>query len=270
MTNNDYKHILIVDLKLELSDYHRIMKDLYGFSDSNIFDDNLELPLRADEDIQKLKEGYPVDYLIGQIEVFGLKFNVDERVLIPRVETEELIASVVERESANKVRNILDLCTGSGFIAISLAKLLPSKPHVYATDISKDALDVAYDNAINNKAAVSFYKADILKGFDIDVKFDIVISNPPYIQESEYLDDSLEYEPGIALYGGEDGLVFYKRIAAEVKKYVSNKTRFYFECSPLTANRVIEIMKNEFNNHHFSAVKDMSNKIRFVYGICRL
>lgn len=270
MTNSDYKHILIADLKKELSDYHRIMKDLYGFSDIDILDDELQLPLRAEEDVKKLKKGYPVDYLIGHVEIFHLKFNVDERVLIPRIETEELISNVVERESANKVKNVLDICTGSGFIAISLAKLLPSKPHVYATDISKDAIDVAYENAINNKASVTYKKADILQGFDFDQKFDIVISNPPYIQESEQLDDSLGYEPNIALYGGNDGLEFYKRIASEVKNYVTNKTRFYFECSPLTAEGVIKIMTNEFNNHHFYAVKDMSNKIRFVYGICRL
>jgi release factor glutamine methyltransferase len=165
--------------------------------------------------------GEPVQYITGHAEFMGLDFIVTKDTFIPRPETELLVNEV---ENGGKIR-ILDLCTGSGNIAVSLAKLMP-QAEIVATDISEDALRIAEKNAARHNVSgrIKFYKGNLFNAlvFDINPKFDIMVCNPPYIKEDDfpYLQTEVKMEPEIALNGGKDGLDFYRIIAKESRRYL--------------------------------------------------
>ena len=164
-----------------------------------------------EHDYKLLKDGYPIQYLIGYVDFYGYKINVNEDVLIPRYETEYLLEKVInisKKIFSNKI-NILDIGTGSGAISIVLKNELNS--NVTACDISKKALNVAINNAKINNSSIKFIKSDIFS--NINDKFDIIISNPPYISSDEVIMDSVKkYEPNLALYAPKDGLYFYEEM----------------------------------------------------------
>lgn len=165
--------------------------------------------------------GVPLQYIVGEVEFFGLKFKVDKRVLIPRPETEILVETVMRWiENREKIQTILDIGTGSGCIAVSVAKFMP-QVKVAAVDISFEALSLAEENAILNLVndRIRFIQSDLLSSFKPHaLAFDLIISNPPYICSHEIsgLQPELCYEPRIALDGGNDGLDFYRRILKDV------------------------------------------------------
>ncbi len=172
--------------------------------------------------------GRPLWYCIGDTDFYGYTINVDERVLIPRPETETLVENALK--IINKNSFVLDLCTGSGAIAIAIQKESGAK--VFAVDISQDAIDLAKENAIKNNADITFIKSDLFNGI-IDQKFDVIVSNPPYIKSEDICTLQTEvkdFEPILALDGGNDGLDFYKRIANEVKNYLNENGAILFEC----------------------------------------
>ena len=169
-------------------------------------------------------QGFPLQYILGEVEFFGLVFKVDKRVFIPRPETEILVETAINKaKNKKKELKVLELGTGSGCIAISLAKFLPSA-QVTAADISSDALDVARENARLNKVdgKIEFILSDLFAGTSLSLCYDILIFNPPYIcsQDIGHLQRELGFEPRIALDGGSDGLDFYRRIIREAPRFL--------------------------------------------------
>lgn len=170
----------------------------------------------------------PFQYIINKQNFCGLNFYVDENVLIPRLDTEVLVEKVMS-DNTEKNLSILDLCTGSGAIAVSLKKLGNYKD-MYASDISDKALNIAKKNALSNKVDIQFISSDMFE--NIDKKFDIIVSNPPYIETEEIKSLDIEVkdrEPYLALDGKEDGLYFYKIIASHAKKYLKEYGIIYLE-----------------------------------------
>lgn len=184
--------------------------------------------------LERLMRHEPVQYIIGKKEFYGLNFMVNENVLIPRPETEELVDWILkDLQAGNKKKiSILDIGTGSGCIAVSLAKNLP-EAKVKALDFSAEALDVARKNAEDNAVEVVFVQADILKTEDLESHFDVIVSNPPYVRELEKTEmqrNVLEHEPEMALYvKDEDPLIFYRKITALAENALNPRGAIYFE-----------------------------------------
>jgi release factor glutamine methyltransferase len=215
-----------------------------------------------------LLSGEPVQYVTGYAHFYGLKFFVDSSVLIPRQETEILVDTIIKRyKSAGKLR-ILDIGTGSGCIAICLKKFL-SQSDVWALDISEAAIKTGKRNSEYNEAFVNFIQYDILsdKDFVSVDKFDIIISNPPYVLESEKTfmhKNVVDFEPRSALYVSDDNpLVFYERISFFAKQHLKPEGYLYFEINERFANSIIEINnENGFKSHEI--IEDLNFKHRFV------
>ena len=203
----------------------------------------------------------PLQYVIGETEFYGYRFLVNESVLIPRPETEYLVEKIIaEIGSCNR---ILDIGTGSGAIAITLKKELPHLM-VTAVDISTMALQVAKENAKLNQVEVEFVESDLFA--NLNKKFDVIVSNPPYIPKMEYdaLDkEILEYEPKSALLAEEDGLYFYRKILSESKSYLNEKGRIYFEIGYNQSDRIKKIAENN-GFTEIETVKDLNGFDRIM------
>lgn len=207
--------------------------------------------------------GEPFQYIIGNCYFFGYEFSVNEAVLVPRSDTEVWVEKVIELAKKIKPNSILDLCTGSGCIAITLKKELKDVL-VYGSDISEKALAVAKENAYKNKADVEFFKSDLFDEIE-NKKFDIIVSNPPYIPSEDIssLSTDVQKEPRIALDGGKDGLMFYRKITKEAKKYLKTQGYLVFEFGYNQAEDVKEILtENGFNV--LEIIKDYSGNTRAI------
>lgn len=221
--------------------------------------DALQL-LRWESVLSELKKEKPIQYIIGETEFYGLPFLVNENTLIPRPETEELVAWILEStklEVQNTKLNILDIGTGSGCIAISLAKNLPNA-QVAAIDVSEKALVIAKENAKVNAVEVNFIQADILKIDDLDqlpisnfqlpTHFDIIVSNPPYVRNLEKVEikpNVLAYEPHLALFVEDtDALLFYRKIAELALKNLSENGQLYFEINQYLGKETVELLES--------------------------
>jgi release factor glutamine methyltransferase len=208
--------------------------------------------LEFDKAISRLENFEPIQYILGDTEFFGLPFRVDNNVLIPRPETEELVDWIVDKTQNNEA-TIIDIGTGSGCISISLAKHLP-KTKVYGLDVSADALQVAKQNAELNKVDVTFVKADVLdeNSWEMifkDVKFDTIVSNPPYVRVLEkklMKPNVVKHEPDIALFvEDEDPLLFYRKIAQLSKIYLKPEGALYFEINEYLSKEMKEMLEFE-------------------------
>lgn len=220
--------------------------------------------------IYRLSQHEPIQYILGETEFFGLKFKVDKNVLIPRPETEELVQWILDdiRESKTSSKlKILDIGTGSGCIAISLAKNLQNA-EIFALDISEKALKTARENAGLNKVIVSFIQADILNLEAFTGKFDIIVSNPPYVREMEKAEmhrNVLENEPDLALYVKDtDPLIFYRKIAKLAKEGLQKEGSLYFEINQYLANETEEILKH--SGFKTGLKKDIFGNYRMLRG----
>ena len=185
--------------------------------------------------IYRRQKGEPVAYIIGNWEFMGLTFRVNPAVLIPRPDTETLVEAVIEwakgRQAELAAPDILDLCTGSGCIAISLAYYL-QKSRVEAADISPEAIAVAEANAKLNGVFVDFWQGDLWEALPAGRQYDVITSNPPYIdwkQLKELDTDVIDHEPRLALDGGEDGLIFYRRLAERTREFLKEGGRAFWE-----------------------------------------
>lgn len=219
--------------------------------------------------IERLKQGKPIQYIIGKTEFYGLEFTVNPSVLIPQPDTEILVEEVIDIYNKNyRIKNtkisILDLCTGSGAIAISLKKNL-NNVEVFASDISKKALEVAKKNAIQNKTEINFIESNLFE--KIEEKFDIIVSNPPYIESDvlKTLSEEVKHEPVLALDGGEDGLDFYKKIAKEAKDYLKENGVLALEIGFNQKESVINLLEQEDYSGIYSK-KDYGGNDRIVVG----
>ena len=213
-----------------------------------------------------IEKNVPLSHLSGFEYFYDRKFKVTKDVLSPRMETEELIYKVIEYiKSINKNNiKILDLCTGSGIIGITLRKELEFKPlEVVASDISEEALKVAKENAIMNKAEVKFIQSDIFE--NINEKFDIIVSNPPYIAYNDKItmeDNVLNYDPHLALFAEEDGMYFYREIVENAKEYLEEDGLVFFEIGYDQRERILKLA-NE-NGFKAEVYKDINGRDRMA------
>lgn len=212
-------------------------------------------------------EQIPVQYLIGYVYFYGYQFIVDDRVLIPRFETEELVANVLmhydEVFNAQKVK-LVDVGTGSGCLAIALTMEEPAFD-TYATDISQEALEVAKQNAINIGAKVNFIQGDMLEPLK-GMKFDILVSNPPYIPSDEIVDQIIiKNEPKVALFGGDDGLKFYQIILSQAASILNERSIIAFEHGFDKAESIRAIAKTYFPEAEIFTLQDMQQKDRMTF-----
>ena len=214
-----------------------------------------------------LYENKPIQYLIGTSNFYGYDFIVNENVLIPRFETEELVDNILFRYDKyfkNKEIDVCDLATGSGCIAITLAKE-EKNMHVIATDISFEALEVARKNNEKLGTNVQFLQGDMLKPLE-GKKFDIFVSNPPYIPEAEEVMDLVkDNEPNIALFGGSDGMKFYRIILSGVKPLLKDKAIIAFEHGYDKKEEMIKLANTYFPNSKVEVLKDLENKDRMTF-----
>ncbi len=214
------------------------------------------------ETLELLKEDYPIQYLIGFVDFYDCMIKVNENVLIPRYETEYLVEKAIQRLKNKNITSGIDLCTGSGCIAIALKKHLDI--NIDACDISKDALELAEDNAKENKIDINFFQKDILNE-EIFGNYDFIISNPPYVKEKEYTSPETKYEPSIALYAKDEGLEFYKRILDLSKQILNKKGIIIFEIGSTLGNNIKEYAKKIYPNAIITIEQDYNNLDRFMF-----
>lgn len=216
--------------------------------------------------IEQLLKGVPIEYIIHNKEFMKLNFFVNENVLIPRQDTEILVEEVIDIAKKINAKKILDLCTGSGAIAVSIAKYLP-QIEVMAVDISKNALNIAKKNAITNSVdnQITFIESDIFTNLENE-KFDIIVSNPPYIKSDviDRLSEEVRKEPKIALDGGEDGLYFYNKIVKESYSYLKSGGYLCLEIGFDQKIDVIKLIENEERFENTYSKKDLYNNDRIV------
>lgn len=212
-----------------------------------------------------LEKDYPVQYIIGYVDFYGLKINVNEFTLIPRYETEYLIELTLKEIKKLNLDNpkILDLCTGSGAIGLTLKSLLPSS-EVTLSDISKDALMVANKNKNELNLDVNIIESDLFK--NIQGKFDIIISNPPYVMTNEILPKDVLYEPHLALYSGPKGIDHIEEIFKNIKSHLNNKYLIALEINEKSETDIINLIKTYFEkNINYKFMKDLAGKTRYLF-----
>lgn len=226
---------------------------------------NLEQELEQEnifkKHIKELIEGKPLQYITQTQEFFGMQFYVDENVLIPQPDTEILVEAVIEIAKKEEKKIILDLCTGSGCIAISLSENIENSD-ITATDINKTALEIAKKNDKNKK--IIFKQSDMFENLESE-KFDIIVSNPPYIKTKviESLEKDVQQEPKLALDGGEDGLKFYRAITENAYKYLNECGYLCLEIGEDQKEEVMELLKSN-NYQDICCKKDLSGNDRVI------
>lgn len=217
--------------------------------------------------IEARKANYPLQYIIGSISFLGLDIAVNENVLIPRFETEDLVYRTIQYInkyfSKNKTLSIVDLGTGSGCIAIALKKAFPLAI-VDAVDISSEAINLAKKNARKNKVNINFYLGNMLD--PLDRKYDIIISNPPYIDKDEQIEEIvLKNEPHLALFAPNKGLYYYEEILNNSIKYLNKNSMIAFEIGYKQGQWIKKYAKKVFPQSLLKLEKDLANKDRFIF-----
>lgn len=231
---------------------------LYANLQENIDENKLKLIEVAVDDY--INKNVPVQYIIGYTYFYGLKIKVNPNVLIPRFETEELVNKVVEISKTYNNPKIVDVGTGSGCIAISLAKNIPGAI-ITAVDISNDALDVAKENARLNNVSIEFISSDLLTS--VSGMFDIIVSNPPYIDiEEDVMDLVYDNEPHLALFSQEKGLYHYRQILIQSRKYLNDNGVILFEIAYNKKQEMIDLAKKHYQN--IEVIKDIYNNNRIM------
>ena len=243
-------------------------------------DENINLYLEKDNEarksivdkyesgVKRLIEGEPLNYVLGYSYFYGYRLKVDEAVLIPRFETEELVGRVLsgyDEYFKDQIIDLADVGTGSGAIAIALKKE-EDNLNVYASDISKEALEVAILNAQNNQADIRFFEGSMLKPLiENNIKLDILVSNPPYIRNDEVVEHSVrDYEPNVALFGGDDGLKFYRMIFEDAHKVLKERSMMFFEMGYDQKENLTALAREFFPSADINVYKDINNKDRML------
>ncbi len=238
--------------------------EAFLYPDKNLND---EIIYKLASAIEKLKQEYPVQYITGQTEFYGLKFKVSPDVLIPRPETEELVDLIIKNHQNHQKIKILDIGTGSACIPVSLKKHLP-ETEIFALDISEKALHIARENAKINQTQIYFFNDDILNPQENKyTDYDIIVSNPPYVREKEKTlmqKNVLENEPHLALFvKDDDALIFYRAIINFAKNRLKPKGFIYFEINEALAGELKDLLKlNNFTD--IEIIKDLFGKNRII------
>ena len=214
-----------------------------------------------------IKEDVPLSHLVGFEYFYDRKYKVTKDVLSPRMETEELIYKVIEYVKKTNKNNlkILDLCTGSGIIAITIKKELEQvSVDVIASDISEEAIEVAKENAQSHDATIKFIKSDIFN--NIDNKFDIIVSNPPYIDRKDEVtmqDNVLKYDPHLALFAEEEGMYFYRKIIEQANDYLNENGVIFFEIGYDQKDKIIKLA--DMNGFSAEVYRDINGRDRMAF-----
>lgn len=237
--------------------------ELLNYLDKKVEEEIVELYKKK---VEALREKKPIQYVIGNVNFYGNKFIVNENVLIPRFETEELVENTInfiDKIFSTKDLKVIDLGTGSGCIGITLKKKIPSLD-VTLLDISTKALEIAEYNAKNLGTEVTLIENDMLE--NISKKYDVIISNPPYIKEDEEIEDIVKNnEPHLALYAGIDGLNCYKKILQEAPNCVNERFLIAFEIGETQTEDIISLAKSVFPQATIISKKDMQGRDRMIF-----
>ena len=236
--------------------------ELLNHLEKRIPEEKVELLKR---EIKALEENKPLQYVLGNVNFYGNKFYVDERVLIPRFETEELVENTIKyiNRFFTEPVDIIDLGCGSGVIGLTLEKKVSTKT-VDLVDISSSALEVAQKNCGNLNSKANIIQSDMFSA--VNKKYDVIISNPPYIKTNEEIEDIVkEKEPRIALYAGEDGLDCYKKILENIKEHIKEKSLIAFEIGMRQANDIQKLVNKYLPDSKTEVKKDMSGKDRMFF-----
>ena len=262
-TEIDSFFFILMEEKLKLQRIDTVLKSDFLITDKNLID--------LKNIVKRLQKEEPIQYIIGNTEFYGLPFLVDKNTLIPRTETEELVAWVLDEIKVltnNKITelSILDIGTGTGCIPISLAKNLTSL-NISAIDISPEALLIAKQNAILNKVTIEFIELDILNTESLPQEYDVIISNPPYVRElekEEIKNNVLENEPHLALFvEDENPLIFYNKIADLAKQQLSKNGMLFFEINQYLGKETVNMLvKKGFKNIQLK--KDLFGNDRMI------
>ena len=270
MKLNELINYIKKEYKIDYLDIKTLIKETFNVDNSYfIINENEDIEENKTSEILKkckeIKNGKPLQYVTNTQYFYGLKLFVNENVLIPQPDTEvlveetfERIKKIIEIKNGKKVK-VLDLCTGSGAIAISIKNELKEKVEVYASDISKKALNVAKKNAKSIlKEEINFIESDMF--CSINEKFDCIVSNPPYIKTEviKTLDKEVQEEPILALDGGNDGLKFYKEIRKEVENYLEEDGILLMEIGYDQKEELLNLFKNAI------CIKDFANNDRVI------
>lgn len=256
------KFISSVDAKMLLSmvtgyDTLELINYLHKGLSSNEEDEYKKL-------IEARKNNKPIQYITHSVNFYGIELYVDENVLIPRFETEELVENsikIINEKFSNP--KILDLCCGSGAIGIAIKTKIPNSI-VTISDISKEALNVANINRNKYNLDIKVINSDLFQ--NIDEKYDCIISNPPYIRNNEEIEEIVKNnEPSIALYGGEDGLLYYERILKDIKKHLNNKFLIAFEIGQDQSEAIKQIANKYLNDVEIIVKKDLQTRDRMFF-----
>lgn len=267
-----------------LNEYKKVFNDketlrafLFELCNDKGIDLYMDKDLEADKEVkelfikgvEKLCLNEPLNYVLGYSYFYGYKMTVNQNVLIPRFETEELVGLILskydEYYNGQKI-DLADVGTGSGAIAIALKKE-EDNLNVYASDISFEALEVAKLNAKNNDADIRFLQGSMLDPYiENNIKLDILVSNPPYIKQNEILDPSVkDYEPHVALFGGEDGLRFYRIIFENASKIMKENGMMFFEIGYDQRERLTALAHEFFKDAYVEVFKDINKKDRMLF-----
>lgn len=219
-----------------------------------------------DTAISELKKGIPVQYIVGDVDFYKYNFIVNQNVLIPRFETEELVYNTIEyiKNNFSEDIKIIDVGCGSGVIGITLAKEFPNA-RVTCLDISSDALNITRENAKRlNVNDINIIKGNMLD--DVRDKYDVVISNPPYIAINEEIDDIVKNnEPHLALYSGQDGMDSYRQIFSKIKNVINEKYLIALEIGCTQKNAITDIIKKVLPDSNINCLKDLSGRDRMIF-----
>jgi protein-(glutamine-N5) methyltransferase, release factor-specific len=247
---------LLLDKICGLNTTKRLISDKIYLSD--------EQNGRIDDALERLKRYEPIQYIIGYTDFYGLTLRTDRRALIPRPETEELVDWILQECST--VGNVLDICTGSGCIAVCLAKYL-KEAKVSALDISSEAIGLARENALNHQLDIVFYQKDIMATDSLWQKFDLIVANPPYVTLNEKIDmmpNVLNYEPSLALFvDDEDPLIFYRTIARFARKNLVDGGMLFFEINRKFGKETVDLLAS-MGFVDIAPKKDISGNDRFI------
>lgn len=266
---NEYKKVFndketLRAFLFELCNDHHI--DLYMEKDHKALK---EIETAFIDGVYRLCQNEPLNYILGYAYFYGYKLIVNNDVLIPRFETEELVGLILSKYDEyfkGQKKQVADVGTGSGAIAIALKKE-ENNLNMYASDISIKALKVAKKNAFNNNAEITFLSGSLLDPYiENNLKLDILVSNPPYIKQNEILDPSVkEYEPHVALFGGLDGLKFYRLIFEKALKVMNKEGMMFFEIGYDQKEKLILLARSYFKDACIEVFKDINKKDRMMF-----
>ncbi len=254
--HSDHAKLLLAEL------LHKNALELLNYLDYQVDEKTTKLYKEA---VKALEEGKPLQYVIGYVNFYGNQFIVNENVLIPRYETEELVEKTINfsKKFFTEPVDIIDLGTGTGAIGLTLEKKL-STNSVDLVDISEKALEVTHQNCVKLNSKANLIHSDMFE--NVDKKYDIIISNPPYIKTTEEIEEIVKNnEPSIALYAGEDGLDCYRKILKSIKNYMKDKCLVAFEIGMTQAEDIKRIIAENLKDVKVEVYKDLSERDRMIF-----